>query len=141
MPDKNSVKISEDVIAVVASVAATEVKGVAGLCSGSIVGGLMKSITKSSASKGVKATIGENSVIIDLHIIIEYGYNISETAEAVQLNVRNEVETMTGMDNIIVNVNVDEIAIKEEPKQEKNNNEKIKKEDNKTNLKQNANND
>lgn len=118
MPDKNNLKISEDVIAVVAGVAANEVNGVAGLCSCGFVGSLMQNMRINNASKGVKIVIGDNSVIIELHIIVQYGYKIPEIAEAVQANVRNEVETMTGMENIIVNINVDGISTKEEPHSE-----------------------
>lgn len=119
MPDNNNVKISEDVIAVVAGVAATEVNGVAGLCSSGIFSGLALGFGKKSASKGVKVVIGDGIVIIDMHIIVKYGCKIPEVAESVQVNVRNEVETMTGMDNITVNVNIDEISVIEDKKQGK----------------------
>lgn len=114
-----SVKISNDVVAIIAGVAATEVDGVAGM-SGGITGGITEMLGMKNLSKGVKVEVGEEETAIDIFIIVEYGTKIGEVGIKVQKNVKDTVETMTGLNVIEVNVNIQGVNLvkEDEPKPE-----------------------
>lgn len=108
----DTVKISPDVVATIAGVATTEIKGVAGMFS-SFAGGLAQKLgAKKSPTKGIKVEIKEKSVQIDLYIVVEYGIRIPELAWEIQESVKNSVETMTGLVVEKVNVHIDGISFK-----------------------------
>jgi len=110
-----TVKIANDVVSVIAGLAATEVDGVAGM-SGGITRDITEMFGMKNLSKGVKVEVGEKEAAIDLFIIVEYGMKISDVARNVQENVKNKVETMTGLRVVEVNVNVQGVNIpKKEP--------------------------
>ncbi|CAK7015076.1 Asp23/Gls24 family envelope stress response protein [Tissierella carlieri] len=113
--EHGTVRISDDVIAIIAGVAATEVDGVAGM-SGGITGGITEMLGMKNLSKGVKVEAGEKEAVIDLYIIVEYGSKISELGKNVQENVKNTVETMTGLNVVEVNVNIQGVNIPKERK-------------------------
>ena len=100
-----TVRINNEVIAIVAGRAATEVKGVAGM-SGGVVEGLAKMLGKKSLEKGVKVEIGEEDVNIGISIIVDYGVAIPSICSQIQKNVKKEVERMTGKNVKTVDVNV-----------------------------------
>ena len=109
-----NVKISVDVIATVASIATNEIKGVAGM-SGNALGGIADILGgKKSKGKGVKVEISENSCVIDLNIVVDYGVRIPDIAWDVQENVKNSVESMTGMTVTKVNIHVEGINFDKE---------------------------
>ncbi len=109
-----NVKISVDVIATVASIATNEIKGVAGM-SGTALGGIADILGgKKSKGKGVKVEISENSCVIDLNIVVDYGVRIPDIAWDVQENVKNSVESMTGMTVSKVNIHVEGINFDKE---------------------------
>ncbi len=108
-----SVKIANEVVAVIAGLAATEIDGVAGM-SGGITGDLTEMLGMKNLSKGVKVEVGEQETAIDLFVVMEYGSKISEAAKAVQENVKRTVETMTGLDVVEINIHVQGINIPEE---------------------------
>lgn len=116
-----NVKISDEVVAAIASVAAMEIPGVINM-SGGFTGGFSEMLGKKSQSKGVKVELNDNDAIIDVNIIVEYGKNISEIGKKVQENVKNSVETMTELNVSQVNVYIQGVNIsknnkeKEEPK-------------------------
>lgn len=112
-----SVRISNDVVAIIAGVAATEVKGVAGM-SGGITGGISEMLGMKNLSKGVKVEAGDKEAAIDLFIIVEYGSNIAEVGKGVQENVKASVETMTGLNVVEVNVSIQGVNIPKEKKVE-----------------------
>ena len=112
-----SVKISPDVVAVIASIAASEVEGVCSMSS-SIAGGISEFLGKKNYSKGVKVEItADDSAVIDLYVIAQYGANINNMGEEMQSTVKKSVETMTGLNVIRVNVHVQGINLEEEPKE------------------------
>lgn len=113
--EHGTVKISDDVVAIIAGVAATEIEGVAGM-SGGITGGITEMLGMKNLSKGVKVEVGDKETAIDLYIIVEYGSNISEIGEKVQKNVKNTVETMTGLNVVEVNINIQGVNIPKERK-------------------------
>lgn len=115
--DKGSVRISNDVVAIIAGVAATEVNGVIGM-SGGLTGGITEMLGKKNLAKGVKVEVAGNEAIIDLFIVVEYGYNITEVGKAVQENVKASVENMTGLNITIINVNIQGVSKPKETKPE-----------------------
>jgi len=115
--DYGSVRISNDVVAIIAGVAATEIEGVAGM-SGGITGGIVEMLGMKNLSKGVKVEVGDKEAAIDIFVIVEYGSNISELGQKVQENVKKSVETMTGLEVVEVNVNIQGVNISKENKVE-----------------------
>ncbi len=116
------IKINNEVIAVIAGRAATEVKGVAGM-SGGVVDGLAKMLGKRSLEKGVKVEVGEEDINIALSIVVDYGVNIPDVCSEIQMSVKRKVEQMAGRNVRSVDVSVqgihfptDEGEIKEEEK-------------------------
>ena len=109
-----NVKISIDVIATVAGIATTEIKGVAGM-SGSVVGGIAEILGgKKNKGKGVKVELSEDSCNIDVYIVVDYGASIPDIAWEVQENVKNSVESMTGMTVNKVNIHVEGVNFDKE---------------------------
>lgn len=102
---QGSIRISEEVVTIIAGLAASEVKGVAGM-SGGITGGLAEKLGRKNLSKGVKAEVGEKEAVIDIFVIMDYGAHIHEVAKGIQNNVKSAVETMTGLKVTQVNINV-----------------------------------
>ena len=105
-----TVKISDDVVSIISGIAATEVKGVAGM-SGGIAGGIAELLGRKNQSKGVKVTIGDKEVNIDLHVIMEYGVKIPDVAWEIQEKVKKAVETMTGLNVVEVNIHVQGVTM------------------------------
>ena len=127
--ENDTIKISDDVVAVIAGVAVSEVPGVAGMAGG-FAGGISEVFSgKKNLAKGIKADINENSAKIDVNIIVEYGSRIPDVAFEIQTRVKKAVESMTGLKVEEVNVHVQgvntDVMSKEETEQneEKNNNE------------------
>lgn len=115
------VKISDEVVEVIAGLAASEIDGIEGM-SATLVGGITQMLSgKKNASKGVKVNVGEESATIDLYVVVKYGVKIQEVAEKVQENVKKSVESMTGLNVSAVNVYVQNVVL---PKMEENIKEK-----------------
>lgn len=93
---KGLVQIADDVVAVIAGLAATEVKGVAAMA-GNITNEIMSKVGRKNLSKGVKISVNGRKVKINLAIMMEYGYNIPGTCSKVQDKVKSAVENMTGL--------------------------------------------
>ncbi|MFH1961259.1 MAG: Asp23/Gls24 family envelope stress response protein [bacterium] len=113
-----SVKVSDEVIATIASVAATQIEGVAGMSEG-IVDGLAKIITGGQATKGIKVSVGEEEAAIDISVIVEYGHSIAEIGRKIQEGVKNAVESMTGLKVVEVNVYIQGVHLIDEKNDEK----------------------
>lgn len=100
------IQIADEVIAIIAGIAAIEVEGIAGM-SGSISGDIVAEVLgRKNLSKGVKITVGQKDVSIDLNMVIEFGVKIPKVALEVQKRVQNAVETMTGLTVTAVNLNI-----------------------------------
>jgi len=95
------IHISEDVLAAVSAGAAAEVEGICGM---------MNVAAKKTAAKGVRVTVEEDSAVIDLYVMLRYGYAIPEVAEKIQNAVASAVEAMTGFAVKAVNVHVGGIS-------------------------------
>ncbi|NSW91352.1 MAG: Asp23/Gls24 family envelope stress response protein [Firmicutes bacterium] len=112
-----TVRITEDVVAIIAGLAAVEVPGVASM-SGGFAGGIAEALGMKSLSKGVKVEVGEKEALIDLYIIVEYGVRIPEVAWNIQEKVKKSVENMTGLTVTEVNIHIQGINIGKESKKE-----------------------
>ncbi len=104
--EENSIKIADDVVAVIAGVAVSEVPGVYSMA-GSFAGGITEVLSgKKNMSKGIKVEVGDKEAKVDVNIIVEYGTRIPDVAFEIQNRVKKAVETMTGLKVIEVNVHV-----------------------------------
>lgn len=112
------VKISDDVIIIIAGIATSGVKGVSTTRTG-VADGISNLFSKNNYSKGIKVEINENTAVLDIFINVEYGYKISEVAKEVQATVKKEIETMTDMDVAAVNVHVLNIIQEKEKDKDK----------------------
>lgn len=103
---ESGIKISDDVVAVIAGIAVSEVKGVSGM-SGGFAGGISEVLSgKKNMAKGIKVESNEKDTKIDVNIIVEYGVRIPDVAFEIQNRVKKSVETMTGLKVSAVNVHV-----------------------------------
>ena len=112
-----AIRIADEVVSVIAGLAATEIDGVAGM-SGGIAGGIAEMLGKKSFTKGVKVEVGEKETAVDLYMIVKYGARIPDVAIAVQENVKKAIENMTGLSVVEVNVHVQGVGFAEEPDEE-----------------------
>jgi uncharacterized alkaline shock family protein YloU len=99
------VHIADEVIAIIAGIAATEVEGVAGMV-GKFAGDLVELLGKKNLAKGVMVEVGEGTVSLELSIIVEFGSSIVEITNTIQEKVKNAVETMTGLKVEEINIRV-----------------------------------
>ncbi|HHV28603.1 Asp23/Gls24 family envelope stress response protein [Acetivibrio mesophilus] len=117
LSDRGTLKISEEVVAIIAGIAAMEVPGVAGM-SGGIAGGIAEMLGRKNLSKGVKVEVGDKEAAIDLYIIVEYGCRIPDVSWNIQEKVKKAIETMTGLDVIEVNIHIQGVNIEKEHKKD-----------------------
>ena len=117
-----SVKVADEVLSIVASLAVAEIPGVAGM-SGSIRGGISEMLGKKDLTKGVKVVAEGKSATLEVYVYIRYGYNIPDVAISIQEKAKEAVESMTGYEVKAVNVHVEGIK-----RLEKNNIDDIDKE-------------
>ncbi len=108
-----TVKIADEVVAVIAGLAATEVKGVASIAGG-ITNGMVAKKGIKALSRGVKVNVQDHLVTVDLALELDYGYSIPEVGTEVQEKVKSAIENMTGMEVTDVNVRVSDVAVEEQ---------------------------
>ena len=107
------VKISDEVFAIIAGLAAMEVEGVASM-SGNATKELISRLGMKSLSKGVKVDVLEGIVTVSLKLNLQYGYNVLEVSGKVQEKVKTAIENMTGLTVADVNIRVAGVDIPEE---------------------------
>lgn len=112
-----SIKIADEVVKIIAGLAATEVTGVVGMSSG-VVGGIAEMLGRKNMSKGVKVEVGEKEAAVDMFVVVEYGTRIPDVAAKIQEDVKKAIENMTGLTVVEVNVNVQGVAFAHEGKEE-----------------------
>ena len=100
-----TIRIADDVVKVIAGLAATDVTGVSGM-SGGVVGGIAEILGRKNLSKGVKVEVGEKEAAVDLFVIVDYGSRIPEVSTNIQESVKKAIESMTGLIVVEVNVNI-----------------------------------
>ena len=108
---------AEDVVATIAYLAAGEVEGVHAMI-GTTMEGLSEKLGKKNYTKGVKVEVGSEECACDITIVVKYGYRIQAVAQKVQEEVKNAIETMTGLKVVEVNINVNSIYFEPEKKAE-----------------------
>ena len=111
--DVNGVKIANEVVAIIAGVATSEVQGVAGM-SGGLVGGISEILGKKNFSKGIKVEVEGNEAAIEIYIIVEYGVRIPDVAWVLQNKVKTAVEDMTGLNVVKVNIHVQGVKVEKD---------------------------
>ncbi len=113
-----SIQIADDVVAVIAGKAVSEVSGVAGMAGG-FAGGISEVLSgKKNLSKGIKVDLTSKEAKIDVSIIVEYGVRIPDVAYEIQNRVKKAVETMTGLEVSNVNVHVQGVKTSEEKEEQ-----------------------
>jgi len=110
---ESSVRIADDVVGVIAGIAAMEVDGVAGMSGGFAAEVGERMTGKKNLSKGVKVQVGEKEVAIDLYVVVEFGVRIPEVAQKVQENVKRAVESMTGLECVEINIHIQGVSFDE----------------------------
>ena len=124
--ENEGIQISNDVIAVIAGVAVSEVQGVSSMAGG-FAGGISEVLSgKKNLAKGIKVDKEENKVKIDVNIIVEYGTRIPDVAFEIQNRVKTSVENMTGLKVEEVNVHVQGVNTNTVSKEETEQNEEEK---------------
>ena len=99
------VKIADEVVAIIAGLAATEVEGVSSMA-GNITNEIVSKLGMKNLSKGIQVELIEGEVKVDVAINIAFGYSIPEVSEKVQEKVSTTVENMTGLKVAVVNVKI-----------------------------------
>jgi uncharacterized alkaline shock family protein YloU len=112
LEDQGTIRISEDVVAAIASQAADEVDGVTLMTAAG--SGVSDLVGKKSAKKGIKVTIEENSVTADVYLLIAYGKQIPAVAKKVQERVSSSLQGMTGLTVSSVNIHVGGVIFEKE---------------------------
>ena len=100
-----TVKIADDVVAVIAALAATEVDGVTSM-NGNVANELLSRVGVKGLAKGVRVDIFNKKVKVELAITMGYGFNIPATCQRVQIKVKNAIENMTGLEVTDVNIRI-----------------------------------
>ena len=99
------VRINDEVVAIIAALAASDVKGVASMA-GNVTRDLIEKLGVKSLSKGVRVQIEDGQVKVAMNINLKYGYNVPDTCAQIQDKVKTSVETMTGLDCPEVNIKI-----------------------------------
>ena len=107
-----NITYNNEVVAIIAGLAANEVEGIAGMCS--VSGSLMGK--NRNITKGVKVEVGTEEVAVDLYVAVDYGTPIKRAAADAQENVRKAIESMTGLHVVRVDVHVQSVSFEQEKK-------------------------
>lgn len=99
------VEIAPEVIEVITGIAASEVDGLSSM-RGSFATGVVERFGGISHSKGVKVELTEEGIMIDLHVVLDFGVSIPDTAQKLQTNIRQSLKNMTGLEIAEINIHV-----------------------------------
>jgi len=114
--EMGEIRISSEVVSVIASNAAMEVEGIASL-GGGIAGNISQVLGRKNPFRGIKVEVTENrEVNLDLHIVVEYGARIPDVAWKIQERIKHNVELMTGLHVLEINIHVQGVSFEKEPK-------------------------
>ena len=113
--DLGKIVFANEVIATIAGITAFETKGIAGM-SGGIVDGFAEMIGRKNLTKGVKVELGTEEAAIDIFVIAKYGVNIKDAVRDMQHNVKNAIESMTGLHVTRVAVTIQGLEFEKELK-------------------------
>ena len=107
--DTANMMITDEVLAIMAGVAAAEIKSVYKM-SGGFTGGIVEAFGRRNLSKGVKVDTKNDKTVIDLYVIIKYGYRIHEAAWEIQEHVKKTIEELAGIEIDAVNIHVQGVS-------------------------------
>ena len=110
---KGTIVIESDVIAKIAGYTASKCYGVVGMAHRSKADGIASLLRRDSYSKGIKVTVEDKRVTIEMHIIVEYGVNITVISNSIINNVQYQVNKLTGLEVETVNVFVEGFRVQE----------------------------
>jgi uncharacterized alkaline shock family protein YloU len=99
------VQIADEVVAIIAGLAATEVEGVASMA-GNVTNELVSKLGMKNLAKGVKVEVSTEAVVVDMALNMKYGYSIPKTSQLVQEKVKQAIENMTGLNVAEVNIRI-----------------------------------
>lgn len=108
-----TVRIADDVVAMIAALAATEVEGIAAMA-GNLTNELLSRVGVRGLSRGARVEVSDGKVKAELAVVMEYGYNIPATCQKVQTKVKNAIENMTGLEVQDVNIRIAGINVTRE---------------------------
>ena len=103
-------QIADEVVAIIAGLAATEVEGVVSMA-GNITNDIVGKLGMKNLSRGVKVEVLEGVVSVRLALNIRYGYSIPETSQKVQEKVKAAIENMTGLEVADVNISITDVVL------------------------------
>lgn len=103
--DLGKIEIAPEVIEVITGIAASEVEGLASM-RGNFASGMVEKFGGVSHTKGVKVDLTDEGILIDLHVVLEFGVSIPEVAQSLQTNIRQSLINMTGLEVTEINVHV-----------------------------------
>lgn len=103
--ESGEIKVADEVVAIIAGLAATEVEGVSSMA-GNITNEIVSRLGMKNLSKGIQIEIADNEVVVDVALNIAYGYSIPEVSTKVQEKVTSAIETMTGLSVATINVRI-----------------------------------
>ena len=107
------VQIADEVVAIIAGLAATEVEGVASMA-GNITNELVSKLGKKSLSKGIRVKVEDGIVNVNVALNIAYGYSVPKTCKKVQEKVKAAIENMTGLEVEKVDIQIANVSISKE---------------------------
>ncbi len=107
------VEISPEVIEVIAAIAASNVEGVAAM-RGNFATGVAERFGRKSHRKGVRVDLAEHGIVLDIYVIIEYGFSIPAVGQEIQRHIRQELQNMTALDVDEINIHVVGIQFEQE---------------------------
>lgn len=110
-----NIHISEEVLAVIAAAAVLEVEGVGGLAA-NLGTDLAELLGKKTLSRGIRLQVEEETVTVDVAVLVKYGYTIPDVGRAIQEAVASSIEATSGLAVAAVNVNVGGVVFEKEPK-------------------------
>jgi uncharacterized alkaline shock family protein YloU len=110
-----SIQIAPEVLEIIAGLASIEIDGVAEM-SGGIVGGISELLGLKSLTRGVKVQIGTNETIIEVSIVIEYGYRIPDVCRQIQQSVQQAIFSMTGIHVSAIHIHIESVHFNEDQK-------------------------
>ncbi|ALS74169.1 Asp23/Gls24 family envelope stress response protein [Planococcus sp. CP5-4] len=103
--DLGNIEVASEVLEIIASIAATDIEGVASM-RGNFASGVVERLGKKVHGKGIKTELSDEGLAIDVYCVIDYGVSIPNTAKKIQEQVRQTLETMTSLQTQEVNVHI-----------------------------------
>ncbi len=111
--DKGEVNIKNEVLAKVAGMAAVECYGIVGMAMVNMKSGIAKLLRGNNITKGINLSVANNTILLDLHIIVEYGVNIKVVTDNIISTVAYKLESFSGLNVEHINIYVEDVRVDE----------------------------